>query len=208
MRFIVLLLCYCVAANAAAPPCTTPLNPALETICFSTVSSAGNFSIREYASGVNVSLVTSNVAVYAGDWALQSESATSEMLYYFEGSNSADAKVPLTVPLIYRPQANTNLLASMAIPTSDFPNPTYAPRPSYFSILEPFPAIRIAALTFETPALATDIQYSFACGELQEILTLQGVAPVAGPWGQAWVTYSARAATPHINECWMQVPAV
>ena len=205
MRFIPLLACFA-AARASAPPCHTPLNPALETICSTTVSSSGNFSIRDYASGLNVSLITSTVAVYAGDWSLQSESATSEMLYYFEGSNTAGAKVPLTVPLIYRPQANT-LLASMAIPTSDFPNPVFAPKPSFYSVMEPFPAIRIAALSFETPALATDVQYSFACGELQEIVTLQGSVPVPGPWSQAWVTYSGRAASPHVNECWIAIKA-
>ena len=209
MHYFLLLVA---AARASAstpptPPCTSPLNPALESICYTTVSSAGNFSVRDYAIGINVSLITSDVAVYAGDWALQSQSATLEMLYYFEGSNSAAKKVPLTVPLIYRSQANTNLLASMAIPTSDFPQPAFAPKPSYFSVLEPFPAIRIASLSFDTPALATDLQYSFACGELQEILALQGISPVAGPWSQAWVTYSGRAATPHINECWMAIPA-
>ena len=46
----------------------------------------------------------------------------------------------------------------MALPTSVFPNPALAPKPSSFAdVLEPFPAIRIAALSFETPQLATDI---------------------------------------------------
>ena len=194
------------AGDAAGPPCTTPLNPALETICYTTVTSLGNFSIREYASGLPVSLVTATVDVYAGDWALQSQFATSEMLLYFEGTNMAEVKVPLTVPLIYRPRGQA-LMASMAIPTSDFPNPAFAPKPSVYSVLEPLPAIRIAALRFDTPALATDLQYAFACGELQEILTLQGITPVPGPWGQAWATYSTRDAPDHVNECWAQVPA-
>ena len=147
MRSLPLPLLALGAAAAASPPCTTPLNPALETICSTTVSSSGNFSVREYASGVNVSLVTSSVDVYAGDWQLQSQSATSEMLFYLTGSNSAEAKIPLTVPLIYRPRGQA-LLASMALPTSDFPNPAFAPKPLIYSTLEPFPAIRIAALTF------------------------------------------------------------
>ena len=197
---LVLLLALC----EAAPPCTTPLNPLLETICFSTVSSAGNFSIREYGDGLNVSLVTANYPVFAGDWAQQSLDATTELLYYFEGSNRAGQRVPVTVPILYRPEGQ-NLLASMALPTSLFPNSAFAPQPTAFSTFEPFPAIRIAALTFQTPALATDVDYAFACGELNEILTLEGIKRVTGPWAEAWATYSGRAAEVHINECWMAV---
>jgi hypothetical protein len=146
------------------------------------------------------------VNVYAGDWALQSQSATTEMLYYFEGANTAEAKVPLTVPLIYRPQASTALLASMAIPPLTFPTLRMPPGPPTTAPWSPSPPFALT-LAFETPALATDVEYSSACGELQEILTLQGIAPVAGLWRQAWVTYSGRTAAPHVNECWMQVPA-
>ena len=200
------MLAAVVCEGAPSPPCTTPLNPELETICYSTVTSAGNYSVRDFASGLNVSLVTANLAVpFPETWSETSLQVVEELFYYFSGFNSANTKVPLTVPLIYRP-TGPNLMASMALPTSDYPNPALAPKASYYSELEPFPAIRIASLTFETPALATDLQYSFACGELQEILTLEGVAPVTGPWQQAWVTYSVRTASPHINECWMQVP--
>lgn len=193
------------AAAPPSPPCTSPLNPALESICFSTITRLGNFSIREYASGLNVALVTSTAAGgFAEGWAIQSQSATTEALEYFLGANSEGKKVPLTVPLIYRPQGQT-LLASLAIPTSVFPSAADAPRPTAFSALEPFPAIRVAALTFVTPALASDVQYAFACGELQEVLALQGLAPVDGPWSEAWVTYSGRAAPVHVNECWAQV---
>jgi len=201
-----LLLAAASRATAAGPPCTSPLNPALETICYTTVSSSGNFSIRNFAVGLNVSLITSNVAIYSGaPWATESAAATEEMLLYFEGNNYAGKRVPTTVPLIFRPQASS-LMASMAIPTSDYPSPAFAPRPEFNSVLEPFPAIRIAALTFETAALATDLEYSFSCGELMEALTLLGITPVAGPWSQAWVTFSGRAASPHINECWMAIP--
>lgn len=200
--------CASVAFRAvAAPPCTTPLNPAFESICYKTLFTLGNFSITEYAAGVNVSLISSTLTAYPGSWDIQSETVTEELFYYFEGSNSADQKVPRTVPLIYRPQVNGDLKASMALPTSDFPNPEYAPKPSYYDVAEPFPAIRIAALAFTTPAIATDVQYSFACGELLTLLAVEGVAPVAGPWSQAWVTYSARADKKHFNACWMQVPA-
>ena len=178
-------------APAPSPPCTTPLNPALESICYTTVTTQGNFSIRDYAQGLNVTLVSGTTSTYGGDWQLASSSATSVSyrhklhfstprqpfrlalqitFEYFVGSNSAETKIPQTVPLIYRPSAST-LVGSMAIPTSAFPNPIYAPRPTYPSTkLEPFPAIRIAAFTFSTPQIANDNQYSFACGELTEWL--------------------------------------
>ena len=210
MRFFLLMAC-CFAAlrSAPVPPCTSPLNPAFETICFTAVSSSGNYSVRDYASGVNVSLITTTSTSPFGGWAQLASLLTQEMLIYFEGENSALRQVPRTVPLIFRPTtagSGGGLSASMALPTSVFPNPALAPKPSSFAdVLEPFPAIRIAALSFETPQLATDIQYSFACGELQEILTLQGIAPVAGPWSQAWVTYSGRASATFVNECWIEV---
>jgi hypothetical protein len=96
----------------------------------------------------------------------------------------------------------------MAIPTSAFPNPVYAPRPTYPGTdLEPFPAIRISAITFTTPQIATDLQYSFACGQLTQWLVQQGLDPISGPWEQAWVTYSKESPSPHVNECWIEVAA-
>ena len=41
-------------ASDAKPPCYTPLNPALETICYTTISTSGNFSLRTYGGGLNV----------------------------------------------------------------------------------------------------------------------------------------------------------
>ena len=114
------------------------------------------------------------------------------------------------MPLFYRPQgsgATGSLLASMAIPTSAFPNPANAPQPiAQYDKQESFPAgITVAAFRFDTPELATDVEYSFACGELTEWLAERTVTPVAGPWGQVWVTYSGKNASPHVNECWVQV---
>jgi hypothetical protein len=208
MRLFLLLACFAAVNSAPVPPCTSPLNPAFESICYTTVSSSGNYSVRDFASGVNVSLITTTYTSPYGGWAQLAGLATQEMLIYFEGENSALRQVPRTVPLIFRPTTGSRggLSASMALPTSVYPNPANAPRPSSFvDVLEPFPAIRIAALSFQTPELATDIQYSFACGELQEILTLQGITPVAGPWSQAWVTYSGRASATFVNECWIEV---
>ena len=110
------------------------------------------------------------------------------------------------MPLLYRPLASGTLLASFALPTSLYPNPALAPQPEAFYTLEPFPsAIAIAAFRFDTPALATDLEYSFACGQLAQWLSDKGIAPVAGLWAQAWATYSQEFASPHVNECWAQV---
>ena len=116
-------------------------------------------------------------------------------------------KIPLTVPLIYHPTATT-LTGSLSLPTSIFANPVYAPRPTYpGSRLEPFPAIRLAAVTFSTPKLAIDEEYAFVCGALTEWLQEEGLSAVNGPWEQAWVTYSTESESPHVNECWIEVAA-
>lgn len=214
-----------------SPPCKSPLNPALETICFTTISTDGNYSIREYAQGLNVTLVSGSSSTYGDNWPLSSQGATAVShrakrgglgaaiasphpvtvmqvtLEYFVGANSAQTKIPLTVPLIYRPGATT-LTGSLPLPTSLFLNPIYAPKPTYpGSKLEPFPAIRMAAVTFSTTQLATDVEYSFACGALTQWLVEQGVSPAPGPWQQAWATYSTQSESPHINECWVAVAA-
>jgi hypothetical protein len=61
--------------SVAQPPCHTPLNPALETICYATLVSDGNFSVRTYAKGLNVSLVSATSANY-GNWKTDSTEAT------------------------------------------------------------------------------------------------------------------------------------
>jgi hypothetical protein len=138
--------------------------------------------------------------------------ATQDLLYYFLGENSKLTKVPRTVPLLYRPVpgafgADQAVSASMAVPPSVYPSPSLAPAPTAFSKIETFPAARIAAVTFETAAAATDLDYVFACGELAEKMAENGFEPIAagGAWAQAWATYSGRDASPHVNECWLGV---
>ena len=111
------------------------------------------------------------------------------------------------MPLLYRPQSGPEyvLAASMAIPTSVYPNPALAPRPTAFDTEEAFPSITISAFRFDTPALAKDLDYAFACGQLAQWSSTKGLKPVSGPWAQAWATYSGEAASPHVNECWAQV---
>ena len=81
----------------------------------------------------------------------------------------------------------------MALPTSDFPVPAFAPTPTVGGDKPEayaFPPQRFAAASFSTPAPATDLQYSFACGEAAQWLRSKGFAPVTtGAWAQAWVTY-------------------
>lgn len=211
MRFIATSLLVALAA-ADSPPCHTLLNPALETICSTTVVSEGRFAIRDYAVGLNVTLVSSSAPPY-NQWAEDSLVATEELLLYFEGQNRGFKPVARTVPLIYRPSVNTfgqaTLMASMAIPTSVFPVPAAAPAPDAgYDALEAFPAQRFAAVSFETAAPATDLQYSFACGEVTQWLSSKGIAPATtGAWAQSWVTYSGRDAALHVQECWLSVPA-
>ena len=197
------------AAAAGAPPCTTPLNPAFETICYKTVATDGRFSIRDYAARLNVSLVTAT-SPEAPSWAEGSLLATEALLLYFEGSNGAAKPVARTVPLIYRPRTlptgESVINAAMALPTSVYPDPGAAPQPSPENKPEAFPAQRFAAASFSTPLPATDLQYAYACGEVAQWLASKGLAPVTkGVWAQAWVTYSGSDATEHVQECWLGV---
>jgi len=203
---------FALGAVSANKPCTTPLNPALETICFTTVQTSGQFSIRDYAPhGLNVSLVTAT-APESPSWAEGSLLSTEALLLYFEGSNGAATPVARTVPLIYRPQAapsgETIINAAMALPTSVFPVPASAPKPDPENKLEAFPAQRFAAVTFTTPTPATDLDYAHACGEVEQWLSSKGLKPATkGAFAQAWVTYSGAVATEHVQECWLSVSA-
>lgn len=195
------------AAAAEAPPCHSPLNPALETICSKTVKTEGNFTLRDLAVGVNVSLVTATTDSDNGDWQFASTFVTQYVLEYFTGANQKGQRVATTVPLIYRwPGGPAKILASMALPTSVFPDPGLAPAPDV-GVFEPFPPIRVLALSFVTAVAATDTDYALHCGEVAQKAADSGLTPVAGAWEQAWVTYSGRDAAQHVNECWVQVKA-
>ena len=191
------------ASAAAAPPCFSPLNPALETICSTIVASDGIFSIRDFGNATLV--VSANAAPY-GNWAEDSQVATQELLYYFGGANAAFKKVDRTVPLIYKPLTDafgrSELIAAMALPASLFPTPASAPAPDAYDVLTPFPAQRFAAAAFNTTQPATDLEYTFACGEAAQWLSGRGVAPTAT---QLWVTYSGRDASLHASECWLGI---
>lgn len=73
------LLCVAAASVLAAqPPCHSPLNPAFETICSTTLLTDGNFSVRTYAKGLNVSLVSFTSTANFENWGQDSNYATAE----------------------------------------------------------------------------------------------------------------------------------
>jgi len=179
-----------------------PLNP-----CSTTVTTDGSFSIRDYAKGLNVTLVTATSPI-GTSWAEASLLATESLLIYFTGENGGFKPVSRTVPIIYRPATDSfgqaTYIAAMALPTSDYPNPATAPKPEANDKFEFFPPQRFAAVSFSTAAIATDLQYAFACGQLSQWLSEKGLTPVStGVWAQAWVTYSGAAAVEHVQECWL-----
>jgi hypothetical protein len=135
-------------------------------------------------------------------------------LAYFEGVNDSFDHVPLTVPLIFRPDPAGTWLASFALPTSLFPTAGTAPkilpgsdlRFEQFTPSSPSAGRTVAALTFYTIQLATEADYVRACGALEAALPGLGLAPVAGAWRTAWVAYSEEAMVGDMaQECWVEV---
>ena len=85
-------------------------------------------------------------------------------------------------------------------------HPARAPQPEVDAVVEAFPAQRMAAALFETPAPATDVEFSHACDEAAQWLRGRGVKPAkSGAWAKAWVTYSRLRDPTHISECWLSV---
>ena len=78
MRAFLLCAVATTSVLAAQPPCHSPLNPALETICFDTLLTDGNFSVRTYAKGLNVSLASFTSTANFEDWKQDSDYATAE----------------------------------------------------------------------------------------------------------------------------------
>lgn len=218
MRAIFLVLAaHAVAAHAvalapASPPCYTPLNPAYETLCYTTAAAAGNVTVRVVGAGVDGVLLTgmsANTSFAAG-----SVASATPVFEYFLMDNDAFTKVPLTVPLIFRPDPAGTWLASFALPTSVYASAAKAPGivPGMDALMEEFAPGKdgrmIAAWTFYTIQLAKDVDYTAACASLTAALPGMGFAPVEGAWREAWVTYSTQAVVGDmINECWIEVAA-
>jgi hypothetical protein len=214
-RAAALCLCACAAAAVqlapASPPCFTPLNPEFETLCFTTQSTSGNVSVRVVGAGVDGVLVTGMSS--SSNFSVGSRSSSTPVFEYFLQDNDQFTKIPLTVPLIFRPDPAGTWLASFALPTSVFASAAKAPGivPGMDARFEEFAqgaGRTLAALTFFTIQVATEADYVAACGELSDALPGMGLAPVDGAWRQAWVTYSAQAMVGDmVNECWIEVVA-
>jgi hypothetical protein len=189
------------------PPCVNPLNPDYETICYSTLVTSGNVSVRLVGAGVDAAVI--NGFSDPTDFPTGSVESAAEVIAYFESYNDAFQKLPLTAPLIFRPAPTGTWIGSMALSTSTFPNPASAPGfvPTSDLLQESFGNRTIAAYLFYTIQLATQTDYAAACKSLATALPALGYTPVAGsPWAEAWVTYSTESIVgDRINECWMEV---
>jgi hypothetical protein len=157
--------------------------------------------------GVLLTGMSANTTFAAG-----SVASATPVFDYFLSDNDEFVKIPLTVPLIFRPDPAGTWLASFALPTSVYPSAAKAPGivPGMDALMEEFAPGKagrtIAAWTFYTIQLATDADYSAACASLAATLPGMGLAPVDGAWREAWVTYSAQAMVENmINECWVEV---
>jgi len=198
-------------AFATPPPCYTPLNSDLETLCFSTVEVSGNISVRVIGAGVDGVLVTGMSS--STNFSSGSVASAVPVFEYFLSDNGRFTKIPLTVPLIFRPDPAGTWLSSFALPTSVYPTASSAPSiiPGSDLRFEEFSSApgtgrTVAALTFYTINQAVQADYVRACGILEESLERMGYSPVNSAWRQAWVTYSALAMVGDmVNECWVEV---
>jgi hypothetical protein len=203
------------APPAASPPCHSPLNPAYETLCYTTKAASGNVSVRVVGAGVDGVLVTGMSAPTT--FAEGSVASATPVFEYFLSDNDEFVKVPLTVPLIFRPDPAGTWLASFALPTSKYASQDKAPGivPGMDALFEEFAPISgegagvgrtLAAWTFYTIEIATQDDYTAACASLTKALPGMGLAPVNGTWREAWVTYSTKAVVGDmVNECWIEV---
>jgi hypothetical protein len=97
-------------APPAAPPCHSPLNPAYETLCYTTKAASGNVSVRVVGAGVDGWLVTGMSAPTV--FAEGSAASATPVFEYFLSDNDEFVKIPLTVPLIFRTDPAGTWLAS------------------------------------------------------------------------------------------------
>jgi hypothetical protein len=190
-----------------SPPCYSPLNPAFETPCYSTVAQEGVFSLRDYAGALDVTVVTTidpTPSLYNG---------AMNVLTYFTGTNIPGINVTRTVPIFFRARDDGGeFYASMALPTSIYIDPSIAPIPQFPNNMpgfQPFPKARFAAITFQAATLPGILDFAYACGELGEEIQKRGLTPIGpSPWNTTWATYSQQASTPTLNECLIEVEAV
>lgn len=190
-----------------SPPCFSPLNPAYETPCYTTVAQEGVFSLRDYAGALDVTVVTTI------DPTSSLSNGAMNVLTYFTGTNIPGVNVTRTVPIFFRARYDgQEFYASMALPTSIYIDPSVAPIPQFPNNIpgfQPFPKARFAAITFQAATLPGILDFAYACGELGEEIQKRGLTPVGpSPWNTTWATYSQQASTPTLNECLIEVEAV
>ena len=200
------------AAAPPAPPCYNPLNPDFETLCYSTTQTSGNVTIRVIGAGVDGVLATGMSAFT--NFSAGSQASAVPLFEYFLSDNESFQKIPLTAPLIFRPDPAGTWLASFALPTSKIPAAASAPgilpgtdlRLEEFAAPAPGVGRTVAAYPFYTINVAQQADYEAACAALSAALPALGLAPVAGAWREAWVAWSAKAMVGDMaNECWIEV---
>jgi hypothetical protein len=214
---LLLLLAAVSAANAApAPkaPCFTPYIPNVETLCSTTVLQSGNVTVRDYATAGVFGPITPSIASTPStdtNFTKGVFQATGQTIDYFLYENSAFDKIPLTTPLIIRPDPVGTWVASFALPPSKFPDPAKVPQPTINTAsteIETFSNKRIAAYLFDSIYLATQAQYEAACASLSAWIASNKYSVVPGEWEVAWVTYNTEGEVGfRTNECWMEVAA-
>ena len=209
--FLSLLAAAAAITSTTTPPCHTPLNPEFETLCFSTTSTVGNISVRVLGAGLDGVLVTGMST--PTNFSAGAAASAVPVFEYFLSDNGAFTKVPLTVPLMFRPDPAGTWLSSFALPTSVYPTASAAPSiipgaDLRFEEFSPAPGAgrKVAALTFYTIQVAAEEDYAQACGVLEAALPGMGLTPVEGAWRVAWVTYTQLAMVGDmVSECWVEV---
>ena len=199
------------AEAVPAPPCfgTWPGGQDYETMCFSIVSTSGNITVRDYATlFVPLGPVIASTPSTYTNFSAGSTQATGFTIDYFLYNNDKVEKIPLTTPLIWRPDQAGTWVATFALPASKFKSAATAPGPSNGATdIDVFSNKRVAAYGFYTIELATEDDYAAACASLSSWLAGQSIVPVPGAWAEAWVTYNTLAQVgDRYNECWAEIP--
>lgn len=208
-----LVTCTVLAASAVpSPPCfgTWPYGKDYETMCFSIVQTSGNITVRDYATvGIPAGPVIASTPSTYTNFSAASVQATGFTIDYFLYNNDKVVKIPLTTPLIWRPDSAGTWLATFALPPSKYKSVASAPGPTNAATeLELFTNKRVAAYGFYTIQQAVESDFAAACAALSSWLAAQSLTPVPGDWAEAWVTYNTVAQVgDRFNECWAEIPS-
>lgn len=194
------------------PPCygSWPYGNEYETLCFTVAKQSGNITVRDYATfDIPSGPVLATTPSTYTNFSAGSYQATGYTIDYFLYNNDRFQKIPLTTPLIFRPDSSGTWLATFALPPSKFRSIASAPGPTNAATdLELFSNKRVAAYGFYSIEQAVEDDYVAACSALSSWLKQQGLEPVPGDWAEAWVTYNTVAQVgDRYNECWAEIPS-